>query len=94
MFAERIELPDRREAPSPCATCSGQPCLSACPVDAFGVDGFKLEACVAHVTSVAGTDCCQHGCRARRACPVGVEFRYVPDQIRFHMEAFIRSVTK
>ena len=94
LFGERIELPPRREAASPCSTCTAQPCLSACPVDAFGADGFALEACVAHVTSSAGRDCREGGCRARRACPVGVELRYSPAQMRFHMEAFIRSVAR
>ena len=28
------------------------------------------------------------GCSARRACPVGVAYRYEPTQARFHMEAF------
>lgn len=94
LFQARLALPARQDAASPCFTCSGQPCLTACPVDAFGASGFALRACVAHVTSVAGTECRERGCRARRACPVGAEFRYPADQMRFHMNAFIRSVGK
>jgi hypothetical protein len=36
-----------------------------------------------------GEDCMTLGCRARRACPVGREFTYVPDQAGFHMRAFL-----
>jgi hypothetical protein len=36
-------------------------------------------------------DCRDHGCRARRSCPIGAGFRYLPDQARFHMAAFLRS---
>lgn len=94
LFAERIDLPPGEPAESPCSTCAGQPCRTTCPVNAFGEAGFALEACIAHVTSAAGIDCRDRGCRARRACPVGAGYRYVPEQMRFHMEAFIRSVRR
>ncbi len=29
------------------------------------------------------------GCRARRACPVGREYFYDPEQAAFHMRAFL-----
>ena len=94
LFRERLDLPARPEVTSPCSTCSGQPCLSACPVGAFGASGFDLGACAAHITSVAGSDCRERGCRARRACPVGTEYGYSADQMRFHMDAFVRSVAQ
>ena len=50
---------------------------------------FDLDACVGHVPSAAGTDCRENGCLARRACPIGPEFRYPPAQARFHMSAFL-----
>jgi hypothetical protein len=31
------------------------------------------------------------GCRARRACPVGRDYRYAPDQAAFHMRPFRRN---
>jgi hypothetical protein len=94
LFNARIELPARRDVASPCSSCSDKPCLTTCPVDAFGASGFELRACIAHVTSVAGTECRQNGCRARRACPVGADSRYATEQMRFHMEAFIRAVDR
>lgn len=87
-----IALPDAEPTAHPCAACAAKPCLSACPVGAFGAGGFDLAACVAHVRSPAGTACRERGCRARGACPVGAEHRYVQAQTAFHMDAFLRSV--
>lgn len=92
LLRERIELPHVTHGPHPCTACITQPCLSACPVGAFGSDGYDVDACVDHVLSAAGSDCSNHGCRARRACPIGGDFSYVERQARFHMAAFLRSV--
>lgn len=69
----------------PCSTCS-QPCVHACPVDAF-IDGYNVARCKSHITSPEGRDCL-NGCLARRACPVGANNR-LPIQSAFHMEAFL-----
>lgn len=94
LFAERIELPPRPASLSPCAACSGEPCRSGCPVGAFDNGSLDVQACTTHVESSAGADCRTLGCRARRACPIGREFAYVGEQARFHLEAFVRSVTR
>jgi hypothetical protein len=92
VLPDRLRLPSAEPSASPCAGCAAKPCLSACPVDAFGAAAFDLNACVEHVTSAAGADCRDRGCRARRACPVGEPYRYLPEQARFHMRAFLDSV--
>ena len=92
VLPERIELPSAVASANPCASCAAKPCLSACPVDAFGAHAFNSRACVDHVTSAAGSKCRDYGCLARRACPAGVQYRYVPDQARFHMQAFSDSM--
>lgn len=81
-------LPVAVEADSPCTSCVGQPCLSACPVEAFAGGGYDDVACSAHVRSDRDPDCLHLGCAARRACPVGADRVYGPDQIEFHMRAF------
>jgi hypothetical protein len=99
---ERIALPSSPagasllspQGSSPCECCSARPCLTACPVAAFQDGSFDLDGCVKHVLSAAGTDCRDHGCLARRACPIGPQFRYAPAQARFHMRAFLRSVAE
>ena len=69
----------------PCLTCDA-PCKTACPVDAFA-QGYDVAACKSHVKIPQGTSCLSDGCRARRACPVGVG-RRLPAQATFHMAAF------
>ena len=90
-FAEKLDVPQRAEAINPCTTCADQPCLSTCPVDAFSAASYDTETCAGHLSSSDDVDCMSHGCRARRACPVGVSFVYEPSQARFHMEAFLRA---
>ncbi len=90
-FHEEMDLPQREDAISPCESCIDQPCLSACPVSAFSEANYDTTACAAHLTSLDGADCMSDGCRARRACPVGLDYVYEPAQARFHMEAFLRA---
>lgn len=93
-FAERIDLPLRDVRLCPCDTCADKPCLSACPVDAFGQDGYDVPVCVGHISRPEGADCMDRGCRARRACPVGRDFIYEPANAAFHMTAFRRAQVK
>jgi ferredoxin len=71
-----------------CSRCGGQPCLNTCPVQAYTGTSFLVDACATHLHSAAATDCMHKGCMARRACPVGVDYRYTPDHAAFHMQAF------
>ncbi|MDW3214251.1 MAG: hypothetical protein R8G01_09660 [Ilumatobacteraceae bacterium] len=86
---EVVGLPPIGRRANPCITCADRPCLTTCPVDAFTAEGYDSDACAVHVRSGDRPTCLDDGCAARRACPVGVEFRYGPDQMRFHMEAFV-----
>ncbi|MFQ5763957.1 MAG: ferredoxin [Rhodospirillales bacterium] len=95
-FAEHIALPPSPDAPSPCESCLDKPCLSACPVHAFGppeggVAAYDVPRCIAHVTSAEGGDCRSGGCLARRACPVGRDYLYGPEQAAFHMARFLKA---
>jgi len=89
-FPTRFELPPAETRANPCESCDDKPCLHSCPVAAFDGDGYDVPACVAHIQTTAGRDCLETGCRARRACPVGRDARYVPAQAGFHMRAFLR----
>ena len=90
-FSAALAVPALKPVPSPCDSCSGRWCLKACPVGAFSGSGYDVAACVAHVKSPAGADCMGLGCRARRACPVGAEHAYEPEQANFHMRAFLKG---
>jgi epoxyqueuosine reductase QueG len=91
LFPHAFDLPKRNPGAHPCETCEHKPCLSACPVQAFSTEGYDTIACARHLASDDGEDCMSGGCLARRACPVGQEFRYSPQQARFHMEAFLNA---
>lgn len=80
----------------PCPSCADKPCLSACPVDAFVRDSelpFNPARCVSYLQSTDGLSCLNQGCRARLACPIGRNYAYTPEQIRFHLSAFYRAHT-
>ncbi|MCB5201005.1 4Fe-4S dicluster domain-containing protein [Neorhizobium sp. T786] len=63
-------------------------CVTACPVAAVTSAGFDVAKCRAYLQSEAGQATCMvSGCASRNACPIGAEFRYPPDQLRFHMRA-------
>ena len=91
LFAEELELaaPDRR--PSPCVSCAGRPCLSACPAGAFTDSGYDVPACARHLAAEPEAACMEIGCLARHACPAGLDYRYAPEQARFHMASFLRN---
>ena len=78
-------------APSLCAQCSGQPCLSACPASAFTGSDYRVEACAAHLHAQPKGACMQQGCLARNACPQGSGYRYTPEHAVFHMLAFAKN---
>jgi len=84
-------IPPSAPEVQPCLSCAEQPCLSACPVDAFADDRYLVDDCVAYLAASEHSDCRQSGCRARRACPFGVEFHYQAGHARFHMNAFLVS---
>jgi hypothetical protein len=78
-------------AEHPCESCAEKPCLSACSVNAVSPSDFDIPRCSAYLASDAGrVTCMVSGCVARNSCPVGVQHRYPPGQLRFHMEALVR----
>lgn len=95
LFADHVDgLPVVGTVDSPCVTCADQPCLSTCPVDAFGADEsgaltYDAAACRVHVASSTEPRCGSLGCAARGACPVNSSGLYGAEQMEFHMAAFV-----
>lgn len=84
-----VDVPIQSE--SPCMSCIDQPCLTACPVDAFDpVHGYDATTCRSHLASDDTRTCVEDGCLARHACPHGHAFRPPPSMARLHMRAFAR----
>ncbi|MGF1640887.1 MAG: ferredoxin [Rhodospirillales bacterium] len=89
LFDEVLTLPPPAVRPHPCATCIDKPCLTVCPVNAPRDGHFDGPACITHLRSDEGDACLTRGCRARRACPVGRDYRYDRSHARFHMRSFV-----
>jgi len=90
LLADELPEPEFAHASSPCLTCEGQFCLTSCPVQAFQPHAYDVPRCGERLRSQEGRDCMALGCRARRACPVGRDYCYSPEQANFHMESFLR----
>ncbi len=75
-----------------CLQCDGQPCLHACPVQAYSGQSFAVDACRAYLDTAQGQDCMQGGCRARLACPQGQDYVYQSAHAAFHMQSFKRPI--
>ena len=91
IFNRPVAVSSTATRASPCEDCTDKPCLQACPVDAFTPGHYDVEACAGHLRDPAGEDCRSGGCRARNACPVARRYVYSPEQIRFHMVAFMKA---
>jgi len=74
---------------APCVKCVNRPCVDACPVDAPGVT-FDLQACM--YERVKEGSACAYQCLARNACPVGTEYRYDQDQMRYHYQKSLELI--
>jgi hypothetical protein len=88
LLKERLDLPPPQ--PSPCGTCAGKPCLTACPAAALTGAGYDVPACHAFLDTVPGGDCLDGGCRVRRACPLSQGYGRVAGQSAYHMRQFHR----
>jgi len=80
-------------ADSPCLTCSASPCVSACPVGAISLSGYRAQPCIEHLRNVPDSSCNATGCLSRQACPVGETYRYQPAHRQFHMRAFLSGMS-
>lgn len=88
LFRLHLDLPAASSRPSPCDSCADRPCLSTCPVDAFGEHGYAVATCRTHLGTLSGQPCMIQGCQARLACPIGKAYRHRGSQAQHHMRAF------
>ncbi|SCB07986.1 4Fe-4S dicluster domain-containing protein [Rhizobium hainanense] len=88
-FADALEgMEDPAFSSHPCDRCMEKPCLAACPAAAVTAAGFDVRGCRSHLRTPEGlAGCMAGGCLARDACPIGADYRYLPEQLAFHMAA-------
>ena len=89
-FLDVIDHPAVDIRPHPCDHCPDKPCLDTCPAGAIAPDRFDVPACRTYLGGAGEGNCMRDGCLARNACPVGAEYRYPSEQLRFHMAALSR----
>ncbi len=94
LFPVAFDMPRNSAGAHPCDSCVAKPCLRACPVSAFDGYTYDVAACGQHILSEHGEDCVTGGCKARLACPIGVQYQYHPRQMQFHMKAFQKARAK
>ncbi|MGB7243583.1 MAG: ferredoxin, partial [Sulfitobacter sp.] len=83
---QHVDLP--AAPPNPCTTCEGQPCRTACPVDALTGSAYDVEACKGFLGTADGAACMTLGCAARRICPISQRFGRAAEQSAYHMSIF------
>lgn len=86
---EWIDLPPN--LPPPCSSCEARPCLTACPANALGSEGYDVPGCHRFLDTEAGADCMEQGCFVRRACPISERYGRVVEQSAYHMSLFHTS---
>lgn len=89
----QAEIPVSVESagPSPCESCAGKPCITACPVDALSPVAMPdVAVCVDHrMRSGSG---CAATCLARHACPAGSTHRYDAQQTGYFYGRSLESI--
>lgn len=91
IFEKQIDFPEIETVSAPCETCAEKPCLTRCPVGAFGPQTYDVPACVSHLSRAPKVACRTGGCLARHGCPIGQNYAYLPQQAEFHMDKFVES---
>ncbi|MCV6603089.1 MAG: hypothetical protein OIF54_16275 [Cohaesibacter sp.] len=86
LFKEILPVAARKTG-NPCQDCVSQPCLSACPVSAFGGKAYNVAHCKSYMQDQKVE--CWTGCLARKACPIGQDCHYSAEHARYHMQAFM-----
>jgi hypothetical protein len=84
-------LPLPQPEPSPCGTCAGRPCLTACPVGAFTGGAYDVPSCIGHLAGAGRLTCLATGCAVRHACPAGAALTPAAAQAARHMTAFLTA---
>ena len=91
-FAEALPTPARDPRPSPCESCADRPCLSTCPVNAFGSEGLRRARL--HRPSrrpplgpIVLRPAAAHGAPGS----VGRDYHYPDGEAAHHMAAFFRA---
>lgn len=85
LFLVETKVPASRPlvADHPCESCVEKPCRTACPSGAVDdIGSFELERCARY--RIEDKSPCSFQCLSRNRCPVGTEYQYLPEQMKYH----------
>ncbi|MDP6398336.1 MAG: hypothetical protein QGF79_04950 [Arenicellales bacterium] len=86
-----LPLTELATTASPCDTCHDQPCVPACAAGAVRQDApMNRGLCTDQRLSDPGG--CGVQCHSRLACPVGTQWCYPPEQLRYHGGRSLQSL--
>ncbi|MCY3768867.1 MAG: hypothetical protein OXG56_05815 [Gammaproteobacteria bacterium] len=88
------EFSGKPAGPDICASCVEQPCLQACPVEAFTGTRYDVESCYGYLKSNRESSCRRETCLARAACPEGGAFRYQAEHAGFHTGKYFERLVR
>ena len=95
IFLLEKQLPATKpdQADHPCHSCLDKPCQTVCPSGAVrDIGAFGLDECARF--RLQDSSPCAYSCFSRIACPVGSEYRYVPDQMKYHYKRSRESMAR
>lgn len=78
------------ESDSPCIDCKDQPCIAACPANAFDVKELNFNLCIDYRKHKGSK--CKNTCLSRISCPVGREYRYTEEQVNYHYGISMKTI--
>lgn len=77
----------------PCESCVDKPCQAVCPASAVTEMGaFDLDTCARF--RIEDDSICGFQCLSRISCPVGAEYRYVPEQMKYHYQRSRKTMVR
>lgn len=86
-LTERLALP-APPAASPCDSCAGRECETACPINALTSSDYNIHSCHIFLAGTEGELCMSGGCQVRVSCPISQGYGRQKAQSAFHMRAF------
>ena len=87
-----FEVTERSKLKSPCPDCASKICMSSCPAGALDSGELNFNACIEYRKQ--NMSACKQTCLARISCPVGDEYKYSDEQVKYHYTVSMKTIEK
>lgn len=85
-----FSLTNKLNSKSPCLNCKTQECVSACPSHALDKGELDFKCCIEYRKQE--NSLCKNTCFSRVSCPVGIEYQYTDEQVRYHYGVSMETI--